>query len=913
MVDSDRERLASAVRDLNPEVVVVDDAHADLAGLSSLRQLRTAIGADLRIAAVTWPGDKDEVAEELAVPKSSVLDLRLLTRDEILEVVKAMGIAGPVELQRVIVNQSGGRPGLTATLCDHAIRGEIRSLLSGASLLRDFEALAKGLGDPYLMHVLSLMALAGDMGASLDDVKAILELNVSESQNSIARLGHTGVFRTNSLTGKVEIWPRELRFASVGDSFFSANAHTNLPLGPAMRHLGGGGVAGSLVGAALMGAHVPEQTIEDSLIADGSVDDHKGYARIGSREASFVLRTRPEWLTQIAPHSLLTNPIETVPMLLMQAAGDRRPLNSFTDHPLRILEDWVESAPFSVDEQLERRVLLANATASYANGGGDPQVTVQALCTAMNPKYESSNVDAGSGHTITIKSGLVSGECLNGLVDLWPEVLESIPTEGPEDYSMLLDLLHDWAYCGRSQTATPDDVRQMMRSHAENLASDIASRFSHHPGILSQIREFARRSELAVSISVPEAFGILYPDPDYGAMAKDSDGQHRLWREEACKLAADLEPRGPQEVFAIVGEAVMAAAEAGRGWPNLTGEFADEIARRTDEPYEWAKRAIDAGMESVVVEPLIREARRQDPERCRHLVIRAIKSESTQYAAVRVVLTAEAPLGEEIDAALDALPGIPYMHNLVRDVVHHSAICESTMRLLLRHPSSPVAEITAVSLRLRSSDEPVPESLYNDWRSAVLRSHGVEYMLSSVLKDDSDLLCDWTIAQIERGISDKTRSFIYGQKSFVSGLTFDQKVRILEGMQCKDDFYYPSIVADLVGDDAELFGVLLSLDGLKHHHEAGLANSSDSKIKVAANAGWSPIRIAEAIAHPSGIVIMLEGSESDQWQEWAEYFARLSKSNDPIVSAVGDAGSEWALANYDSARKREDDQDVYGG
>ena len=147
MVDADRESIANAVRELQPDAIIVDDAHADLNSLGSLRQLRTEINAEFRIVAVTWPGDIDGVASTLAVFQDSVLDLQVLSRDQILEIVKAAGIAGPVELQRAIVNQSGGRPGLTATLCDVAWRGDLHPLLSGELLLREIRMALTRVGD----------------------------------------------------------------------------------------------------------------------------------------------------------------------------------------------------------------------------------------------------------------------------------------------------------------------------------------------------------------------------------------------------------------------------------------------------------------------------------------------------------------------------------------------------------------------------------------------------------------------------------------------------------------------------------------------------------------------------------------------------------------------------------------------
>ena len=721
MVDSDRERVTNAVRALGPHAIVVDDAHADQNSLGSLRQLRAEIGAEFRIVAVTWPGDVNRVTRALAASQDSVLELQVLSRDEILEIVRAAGIAGPVELQRAIVNQSGGRPGLTATLCDVAWRGDLRPLLSGELLLREISMVLTRVGESDGMQVLAVMALAGDRGASLDDIANVLGLDMARSKRSLGLLGHTGVLRATFLADKVTVWPLELRFAAVGDAFFSDQPYQNLPFELALPHLDESGVAGALVGAALMGAQVPSATIEPILLRNGSADDFKGYARIGERQAAFALDARPEWLTGIAPHSLLTGSVKTLQMLLERAVGDRRPQNSQTDHPLRIVKDWVESAPHSEGEQLKRRRILADVAVRYADNSGDPQVGLEALCRAMSPKFESINMDAGSGMSGTMQFGLVSHECLNGLIELCPAILNAVPTKGPEDYSVLIEMLANWAYFGSRSEAPPDDIQELMQSHAVGMAADLTKKFSDHPGILASISEFAQRAELGVDVSVPSVFEILYPQKDHSVFASDGmkgmERQDREWRAKARKLARDSEPQGPERVLAAVLEANRQAAEVKKTWPDMTDEFAAEIARRTDDPYTWVEQAIDGGLSAGVVEPLLRSARTKDRERAQPIVIRALESEQAQSAGIAVVLAAVDARDIELHMALEVASRFP---GLIENLVRRNEIPRSTIRQLLNHPSPDVAETTGATLWRHEEDPRVPDDLFEDWRAAML-------------------------------------------------------------------------------------------------------------------------------------------------------------------------------------------------
>lgn len=914
MVDSDRERVANAVRDSQPDAIIVDDAHTDLNSLGSLQQLRAAIGAEFRIVAVTWPGDIDGVASTLAVSKDSVLTLQPLSRDEILAIVKASGIAGPVELQRTIVNQSDGRPGLTATLCDVAWRGDLHPLLSGELLLRDIRRALTRVGDSDGMQVLAVMALAGNHGASLYDVAKVLSLDMAKSQRSLARLGHIGVFRARFLADKVTVWPLELRFAAVGDAFFSDQFYQNLLLAPAMQHLDESGVAGSLVGAALMGAHIPSVIIEPILLRSGSADDFEGYAAVGEQQAVFALNARPGWLTEIAPHSLLTSPVKTLQMLLERAVGDQRRQNSQTDHPLRIIRDWIERAPDAENAQLERRKLLASVTAGYAESVGDPQVVLEALCRSIDPKYEPVSTDAGSGQKITIGFGLVSRQCLHGLIELWPCVLKAIPSDGPRDYSVLVGVLGDWAYHGFRPKEPPDDIQELMRSHAVNMTADLTKKFSGHPGVLASISEFARRADIGVDIPVPGVYEILFPQEDHSIFAKDGmkgvDRQGRIWGEKARNLARDLEPLGPERALAVVQEASKRAAEVKKTWPDLTGEFAAEITRLTNDPYTWAEQAIDGGMSADFVTPLLRAARTKDRSRTLPLVLCTLKSETASGAAVCIVLSAEEPLEEELNAALEIVHFFP---NVVGGYLIPNQAPNRTIRLLLNHPNPAVAEATAVDLWIHEKDTLVPRGLFDAWRAAMLRAPAKHGMISVVFASESWLFAEWIVGFL---ISNDSRNMYRTEHEFKDAfkqLSTEQRTDILVAIQNAGIACRPSVMARIVGDDASVFRRLLAMEELASLHAAGLAYGvSEEKIKAACDAGWECQRIVEAITSPIGIVRTWSGDESDFWRGRRDEFERITKSEDPRIAAVGRALQENAQQEIGAWQRRERDRDVHG-
>lgn len=115
VISKDIAALASAIRTQKPKAIIVDDSHLNIDFLIGLRQLREDVGATFAIIATCWPGAHDSVSEVLNITSPAIHTLNLLTRDEIVEVIKSAGLHGPIELVREIVNQAQG-----ARACGHS-------------------------------------------------------------------------------------------------------------------------------------------------------------------------------------------------------------------------------------------------------------------------------------------------------------------------------------------------------------------------------------------------------------------------------------------------------------------------------------------------------------------------------------------------------------------------------------------------------------------------------------------------------------------------------------------------------------------------------------------------------------------------------------------------------------------------
>ena len=186
---ADLAKIAGAIRAQEPSALLVDDAQVSPKLLMDLKHMREDIGAAFDIVASCWPSDSTLVTNALGVSSATTRVLEPLTRDELVEVVKGVGIYGPTDLIREIVNQAEGRPGLAATLAYLCLQGATRDVLLGdalnTSLLSPFESRV----GPQTKEVLACFAVGGSSGMTMATVAEYLGLPPFELRSLVVRFG----------------------------------------------------------------------------------------------------------------------------------------------------------------------------------------------------------------------------------------------------------------------------------------------------------------------------------------------------------------------------------------------------------------------------------------------------------------------------------------------------------------------------------------------------------------------------------------------------------------------------------------------------------------------------------------------------------------------------------------------------
>ncbi len=194
VVSADSAEIASEIRARRPVTLIVDDAHIQRGLLETLKHLRYDIGASFTIVASTWPSYQPTISTTLNLTSTDVYPLELLTRDQIVEVIRGAGRGVPDGLIQEIVNQAEGRPGLATTLAHLFLVSGVQDIIAGETIhqlmLEVFETLAL---KQRSAAILAAFALGGTRGLSIDVVSQAFGIHFLEVREIVTQLYDSGI------------------------------------------------------------------------------------------------------------------------------------------------------------------------------------------------------------------------------------------------------------------------------------------------------------------------------------------------------------------------------------------------------------------------------------------------------------------------------------------------------------------------------------------------------------------------------------------------------------------------------------------------------------------------------------------------------------------------------------------------
>jgi hypothetical protein len=236
-------------------------------------------------------------------------------------------------------------------------------------------------------------------------------------------------------------------------------------------------------------------------------------------------------------------------------------------------------------------------------------------------------------------------------------------------------------------------------------------------------------------------------------------------------------------------------------------------------------------------------------------------------------------------------------------------IPEDHVAALLTHPVRSVAAAAAGGEWQATPRGTVRDSLKDPWRKAIINCLDIEYEGEEIFRQDPSIAFEWLQLRIKENRISSCRDNLLNAALQV--ISLEQRKLLLE--QIGDGFWHAEVIHGIVGNEPEVYRVLLQNQRLNRFHLAPLAGNPTGvwidKALLALDAGYSASDVAQAIY---GGFQFWSGSESIYWAQWTESFEPLLTHNDPGIRSVGQIGKDRALAQKDRALARERLEDIYG-
>ena len=627
------------------------------------------------------------------------------------------------------------------------------------------------------------------------------------------------------------------------------------------------------------------------------------YAWLGSAEASWVLENFSGKLSPLAPPLLQHIPQRAIPKLLAEAIEDQRDaLHSHPDHPLRQLQDWVKRAyPLTV-EVIRRRTEILKGTKGWLTDNPDQVVGYRAMLFAMIPYFEDILPAPGSGKTIQYRSGCLTKQELLDLQPIWKEIIECTTVVDVPDLHVFLPTIRSWLHpsCHYSE-----ETHAVMTSFAKEMISDIKEIALDDIGVRHALDSLIHHSDPDLSTSLDKETAILYPIEQRDA---DWEKEEDKWKQDADALAGKLLSRGPISAIEQLEPIELALSQA---WPRLTPHVCHRIAEKSEDPLEWFDAMLATTLPADTVMPFVTEAIAREMSGWKLAVRACFETERLRGIAVHIILSNENVPEDLKQAALGLASQYTF---IVERLVRSNQLPREILRELFRHPDKALVGKLAIAGQPRKDVRTVADDIRSLWEQAIVEYCEDDYWLGAIFKAETKLGLRWLKRKL---CDDSFRPYHYRRsiESVLTGLTLDER-RDLLGI-VPDEYSYNDMIAGIVGDNLELYELLLQQSyrektALLSPLHRSLDSIWEAFAKLAHEYDYSAEEIIECTFARTGSVFSWVGNYSDVWQARRKQFQDLKDHDDESIRNLADVGYSMSLENFEYWKKREDDESVYG-
>lgn len=930
LASEDWAEIADAVREQQPEIIILDDAHLDPEQLDRLRQVRQDIDAEFEILATCWVGEKEQVAAALGGPaETNMHRLELLTRKEIWKVLARAGVRATNRHVEELIDQSANKPGLAVTLANLWLRGDWQEVLTGQALRRSLiGSLTSVLGgeDPTLL--LASFALGGDRGMTLGFVAEATGWNRAQIWDlAVRRIAASGVLVPREEEA-LAVEPRALRFALLKEVFFCSRVppfeyRTLVEKAPSTAS-----AVENLVEAAHRLVPVPRDDLRELLERTESVDAWRHFAQLGEEEALWVLDRFPHSFSRIAEATLRTAPSAAIQRSFQELDRTHWPWERKTEREWDVLRTWVQEIPITelgqvLQKVLERRRLLLREAEDYHQRGGNPGVTQRVLFTCMSPSLHGSELSPLRDKT-EIRWGLLPAGALASLKELWESHRHLIMSFLAETWAGVSTLIRDWTRPRPDLTRklSPED-RQRMKTFARKILEDLAPLTADQPGYAAGLKRLAEQAELDLEIGTDPEFEVLFPPPATGRkFGKTVALQVEAARELAAKWLEEEFRAGPSVKRLVFLEQEAQKIQATPSFAAL--EFCRVLAAQV-EPVPWISSAVGRHLSATLVGPFLERAMSLRSEGLETLVLRCLTLDDYRVLAADLVLRLPQTPPSLLERALERLGNNP---RVVQDACQGGEVPRESLHRLLRHPSNWVAIAAAIGEWLCEPEKSVRPELEADWRAAILRAKSREYReklpqeqdfwFQGILQNDSELALDWLKSRLKD--QDLPRGFAeHGLfAAAVAVLNPEQKLQVLADLEVlAEDSNRRGFVGqllELLVDSPDLYENLLASSRLEYFYLTPLDRppwdeSWCALARFALDAGLEPRQVAE---HSFYIEHSYARAGVEHWTKWETAFAEMEKTAEGPLLEVARHGLRIAREKIEGAKQKQRHYELTG-
>ena len=942
VVDKHKGEIANAIRGKRPQILMLDGAYSDQEFVEEMLRLRhhEEIEGDFSFIVTCSNDERENVEAILRTPSKSTYKLRRLTEDQMVQVIRQAGIANNIWQINSIVRMAAGLPKLAVDLTKSALQEGVEKTHSAETLSTAMQQFYKDIIGRPAQKILACFSLGGNSGMHKETVSEILNMTPLDLHETLVGLEARGVVTgvPNNLD-HIKVRPDALRHALISDIFFAGASSMPQSLRDSLieETPNPKDTALALIGAKARGGKLPASYLEDyiSRLETKLWDEYQQtlsslplkwkeefsasrsawlayekihsiweeYAWLGRNEAIWVIDNFGGKISLLAQPLLQHIPQRTIPKLLAEAIHDQRDnLHSLPDHPLRQLQDWVKRASPLRPEAVERRAAILRGAKRWLTRGNDPDTGYTAILYAMIPYFEIFVPDPGRGNTMQYYSGCLTEHQLPELQRFWGEIIGCTKVIDVPDPRIFLPTIHAWLYPGHQYS---EETYKVLNSSAIEMALNIRDVASEDRRALRSLKQLVQGTSADLEIELDDEIEILYPTEEEST---DWEKLEATWKQDADTLANEWIKREPGEVVRQLEPIELTLSQE---WPRLTPYLCLRLAAMTQDPLAWFEAILQTSLPADTVMPFLREMIEQEISGWKLALQVSFGTERLRGIALRFILTIENVPKDLEQAALDIAGQYT---TVVERLLRSGRLPQETVIKLFQHKDKALVGKLAIAGRPRGENSTMAGNIRPLWETAIIEYCEDDYWLGVIFKAETELGLRW----LKRKLSDdsfKRSDYRRSTESVLAGLTLNER-RDLLGI-VPDEYLYNDMIAGIVGDNPELYVLLLQQSyreksALLSPLHRSLDSVWEAFAKIAYEHDHSFEEIIACTFARSGSGFSWVGKYSDVWKNRCKQFQDLKNHDDEIIRQIAAVGYQKSLENYEYWKRREDDEDVYG-